>query len=189
MKQLFTLCILFLFFPGIQTSLMAQSENGYFQVELEEFSPPMRDLIKSFEGFPATPFLANDMTGEEQYLGDFKGKPCVLFFWNTKNAESVSLLYQLNQLKKKLGKKVGIIAMADDSREEVGSFIGSDKMNVIIIPNTRMLSEAVYGVELGYPRVFIIDDSGIIRSVIPEQYFNTHHEHINLIEGAIKSYI
>ena len=170
-------------------SAQERSEKGYFLVESESFSPPIRDLIKTFEGFPATPFLANDMMGEEQFLNDFRGKACVLYFWSTQNSDAVSLLYELNLLKKKFGKKVNIVAMADESREEVASFLGTDKMELIVIPNTRMLSEAVYGVELGYPRVFFIDANGIIQSVIPEQFFDTHGEHKQILEGAIKSYL
>ena len=177
MKIIYSICLCFLII-GIQKSVgQAKSEKGYFLVEKEEFTPPVRDMIKTFEGFPATPFLANDMTGTERFLGDFKGKVCLLFFWNKENSDAVSLLYDLNQIKKKMGKKVAIVAMSDNTREEVTTFLGSDQMELIVIPNTRMLSEAVYGVELGYPRVFVIDDTGIIRAVIPEQYFKTHGDH------------
>ena len=174
---------------SIEALAQAKSENGHFLVELEQFTPPVQDMIKTFEGFPATPFLANDMTGEERYLGDFKGKVCVLYFWNKSNADAVTMLYDLNQMKKKLGKKVAVVAMGDDSREEITEFLGEKQMEIMVIPNTRMLSEAVYGVELGYPRMFIIDKTGVIRSVIPEQYFKTHGDHPGIIQGAVKAYL
>ncbi len=189
MKYIYTLifCIASLFASDLVAQ--AKSEQGYFLVELEKFSPPIRDMIKTFEGFPATPFMANDMKGEERFLGDFKGKPVVLFFWNKASADAVSLLYELNQIQKKFGKKVVIIAMADESRTEVETYLGGNELNIIVIPNTRMLSEAVYGVELGYPRVFFIDETGVIQSVIPQQYFDTHGDHGKILEGAIKNSI
>jgi peroxiredoxin len=190
MKYIYTICLCCLFLCTFESQAQTKSKEGYFLVELEKFAPPVQDMIKTFEGFPATPFMANDMNGVERFLGDFKGKPAVLFFWNTASSDAVSMLYEFNQLKKKFGKKVSIIAMADESREDVTKFLGSTgKMDIIIIPNTRMLSEAVYGVELGYPRVFMIDDTGVIRSVIPQQYFESHGDHKGLLEGAIQTYL
>lgn len=169
----------------MKTFAQAQSEEGYFLVEFEKFTPPTQDMIKSYEGFPATPFMANDMNEEERFLGDFKGKTLVLFFWNTKSSDAMSMLYDMNQLKKKFGKKVEFVGMADESRADIGTFLGDNKMNLILIPNSRMLSEAVYGVELGYPRVFIIDDTGIIRTVIPQEYFDNYGDHKGIIEKAV----
>lgn len=189
MKYIYTICFFLAFSLSQEVSGQARSENGHFLVELEQFSPPVRDMIKTFEGFPATPFLANDMTGEERYLDDFRGKVCVLYFWRQDNADAIAMLHDLNQLKKQIGKKLEVIAMSDDSREEITEFLGDDKMNIMVIPNTRMLSEAVYGVELGYPRAFIIDKTGIIQTVIPEQYFKTYGNHKGILENAIKAHL
>jgi len=189
MKFTYILSIIFFLAVSFDAYSQARSENGYYLVEMEQFTPPVQDLIKSYEGFPATPFMANDMNGTEQFLGDFKGKPLVLFFWSTTNSDAVSMLYELNNIKKKYGKKVNIIAMADESREDITKFLGDDKMSLVVIPNSRMLSEAVYGVELGYPRIFMIDDTGVIRSVIPEQFFDTNGNHTEILNGAIKSMV
>lgn len=188
MKYTYTFLLLcFLATVAGQAFGQARSEDGYFLVEFEKFTPPTQDMIKSFEGFPATPFMANDMNEKEQYIGDFKGKTLILFFWNTKSSDAMSMLYDMNQLKKKFGKKVAFVGMADESRADINTFLGENKMDVIIIPNSRMLSEAVYGVELGYPRVFVIDDTGIIRTVIPQEYFDNYGDHKTIIEKAIKA--
>lgn len=187
MKYITTFCLCLFVFAAQQINAQAQSENGYYLVEFDKFTPPVQDMIKSYEGFPAAPFMANDMDGEERFLGDFKGKPLVLYFWNRSNSDAVSLLYDLNLLKKKFGKKVNVIAMGDDTRADIEEFIGEDKMDIIIIPNSKMLSEAVYGIEMGYPRIFLIDESGIIRSVIPEEFFSTNGDHAEVVQGAVKA--
>jgi peroxiredoxin len=167
-----------------------KTDSGHYLVEFEKFTPPVKDMIRSFEGFPATPFMANDMDNEERFLSDFQGKVSVLFFWNTKNAEAVSLFYDLNRLQKEIGeKKLAVIGMADDTRAEMDDFLVTNPANFIIIPNTRMLSEAVYAVELGYPRLFVIDSYGLIRCVIPGEYFSQHANSYDLIERTILSYL
>ena len=170
------------------TQAQEESESGHYLVEFEKFTPPVKDMIRSFEGLPATTFMANDMNGTEQFLGDFQGKTCLIFFWNTHNAEAVSLIYDLNKLQKKY-KDLVVIGLADESREKISDFLKEHPAQFIVIPNSRMLSEAVYGVELGYPRMFIVDESGIIRCVIPGSYFAENTNAIDLVESAIRTFI
>jgi len=58
------------------------SQSGHFLVEFEAFSPPVKDMVTSFEGHIAEQFLAKDVNGKEHFLGDYKGKKVILWFWS-----------------------------------------------------------------------------------------------------------
>ena len=52
-----------------------------------------------------------------------------------------------------------------------------------IIANSKTLAEGPYGSELGFPKLFIIDEFGIIKHVLPQSFFDNtqldHKKHIN----------
>lgn len=181
-----TLPLLLLITDMMCLSAQEKNSNGHFLVEFDEFSPPVQDIIKSFEGNPATAFMAKDMQGIERKLNDYLGTPTIMFFWRVDNVDAISMLYDLNLLQKKYGDKVSVIAMGEDSRSEIEAFLGESVMDIDIIPNVKMLSEAVYGSELGIPRVFVLSASGIIETIIPEEHFKKYADHNRILDQAIK---
>ena len=59
----------------------AKSDDGtHFLVDFGNFSPPISAIAESFEGKPTAQFLANDITEQEHFLGDYKGKKVILWF-------------------------------------------------------------------------------------------------------------
>lgn len=143
-----------------------------YKISFAPFSPPSQDMIAMFEGNQATPFMANDQFQKEIYLGDLKGKAVLLWFWDPNNGESMSQFYDLNVLAKEFkGKPIEIIGFAKGNRTALNEFLSSHKAEFSIIPNAGILGEGPYAGELGYPRMFFLNRSGIIDKVLPSEAF------------------
>ncbi|MEM9547274.1 MAG: redoxin domain-containing protein [Bacteroidota bacterium] len=145
--------------------------QGHFLVEFDKFSPPIQDLIRSFEGQPAEQFLANDVSGTEHYLGDYTGKKVILWFWSINNSKALKQINTMTLLQEKMQKDVKIISFASELKSAVKEYMRKNPMEIVVIPNGEVFGQMAYGAEMGNPRMFIIDKSGIIKAAIPEQAF------------------
>ncbi len=163
----------------------SQSEKGYFLFEEEKFSLPIKDMINAYEGFPATPFMANNLKGNELYIGDFKGKPLVLLFWKSSDSFCEANIPAINQLSQHFQDKMEIVSFADEDRPTMKKYAKSKPVDFHIIPNSKIFGEAAYAIDLGYPRMFVIDGSGIIKKVIPQQAFEQSPDVFNMLKSVI----
>jgi len=153
--------------------LFSLSAQDFFKVELEKRSPGVQDIARSYEGYPVIPFIANDLNGNEQNLGAVsKEKHTILFFWNLSCDKCKEQLASLNLLKQNFGHKVDIISFADEDKRTVFEYIQKNPIDFSVIPNSKMLAEGPYGGDLGYPRLFIVDDYGLIRWVFAQESFD-----------------
>lgn len=170
-------------FCGVTLSAQAVSEEGYFLVTPEKFTPPIQALIANFEGKPAEPFLANDILGEEHYLNNYRGDKVLLWFWTTESPLAVSQLDALNQLQ--LSSKVKVLSLAKETKEELLAFNSRKDIQFPVIPNADIFGQMAYGADLGYPRFFIIDTHGIIRAVLPQEAFAGEGNIAPILEGIL----
>ncbi len=169
MKELlFTLLI---FLPVCLIAQIEDSESANFLVEFEKFQPPTQEMIKSFEGSAPMQFLAPDIEGEEQFLGNYKGETVFIYFFNRDCITCTEQISSLNLLQNELQGKLKIIAFGDESKEDLKSFKDEQGIEYTLMYNGKLLGEAAYGIELGYPRLFVVDKEGITRHVIPSEAF------------------
>lgn len=168
------------------TSTFSQGgETGHFLVEFEKFSPPVQDLVKSFEGMPAEQFLANDVNGKEHFLGDYKGKSVILWFWSiesNKAKEQVSAMTLLQERNKDLK----IIAFATEPKSSVQDYLRNFPMDLDVIPNGEIFGQMAYGADMGNPRMFLIDEFGVIKAAIPEEAFQDNTNLLVSLESILK---
>jgi peroxiredoxin len=171
-------------------SLIGQEKDprGFYLVEAEEFTPPVKDMIASFEGHVAEGFLAPDIYGEEQYLYDFRGKPTILFFFNLETEEGRNLMEELKVLYKKNGGAMHMIGMAKNNKEDLLAYFGEDKTVFPIIYNGEVFGQMAYGADLGSPRVFVIDDQGIIKRVMPATMFQLEKNITGLFDECVSQF-
>lgn len=147
----------------------AQEEGQqYFQVTFDEFSPPTQDLIMSFEGKEPMAFMANDIKGVQYFLKDFKGKVVFVYFWNGNCPSCLLHVNSLNLLQKEESTKLQIISFVDEAKEEATLLAQQNGVEFPVLTNGKLLGEAAYGIELGYPRLFAIDAEGKVVTVIPQ---------------------
>ena len=169
-KYLLSLALIGLF--CLESTSQNANENGHFLVEFDKFSPPVKDMIAAFEGKSLIPFMASDLDGKEHFNGNYKGKTLVLFFWKKDCYTCLDQLQTMNSLKEDFpASEFQIISFYDEEKASARNYVQDYSVQFPVIANAQILSEGAYGSELGYPRVFIINDRGITKKVIPEEAF------------------
>jgi len=164
------------------TSIQAQD---HFLVELEDRSPAVKDLVKSYEGYPTIPFMAMDMNGNEQSIMSMKGRNVILFFWNLESEKSIQQIDALNLIQEKYQTNTSIISLSDNDKKSNFDFTQKQPVNFPIIPNSKTLADGPYSGDMGYPRIFIIDDFGLIRWVFPEKSFTDKMDTYRLLDTLL----
>lgn len=177
MSKITTIIFLFL-------SLSLYSQD-HFLVEFEKFSPPIQDMIRGFEGQQAMQFLAPDINGTEQFLGNYKGKKVVIWFWSKDDALCLNQIDVLNDLQSRFADELSIVSFANESKAELLEFIQIYPVDFPILYNGSMLGEAAYGGDLGLGRMFLLDEKGIIKDVLPRELFEQGVNAYQAIESVI----
>ncbi len=177
--------------------LNAQDETNDQEIKerneriIKEFMDRRDKTIASFEGFSPVPFQAPDLNGEDHFLSDFKGQILIIQFWQLYSQESRSQIPSINKLLEDYNdQSVAALGFVDDYGEDLELFVNNTTINYPIIPNSRELGLQAYAGELGYPRVFVIDQYGITRKIIMGAYsddeMHLYKELKSLIEGLLK---
>jgi len=143
----------------------AKDARGFYLVEAEKFTPPTKEVIESLQGKKAESFLASDLKGQERTLQDYQGKPVLLVFGSTDNQVLIDALSTHYRSSKGA---YSVIFMAQESRSFLQENSGAtENIPFTIIPEGTIFSEMAYAGSLGLPRIFGIDDKGIITRIIP----------------------
>lgn len=182
MKYIFlSLIIAFLFHFDVAAQA---STDGHFLVEFEKFTPPAQALIKSFEGHIAEQFLANDVNGKEHYLPDYKGKNVILWFWSTDNAVALEQVGAMTLLQQR-NDNLKIISFAKEPKARVLEYLRQNPMEIDVIPNGEIFGQMAYGADMGNPRMFIIDEFGIIKAALPVEAFADNSKLLISLESIL----
>ncbi|MEE9438690.1 MAG: hypothetical protein V3V14_06790 [Saprospiraceae bacterium] len=178
----FALSVLFVGFISAQDSV-----QGHFLVEFAKFSPPTQDLVKSFEGFPAEQFLAKDIKGTEHFLGSFKGKKVLLWFWSVNNTVALEQVTALSLLQER-NSDLKVISFAKEPKADVVAYLRQYPMEIDVIPNGEIFGQMAYGAELGSPRMFLIDEFGVIKVVLPSESFTDNSKLLVSLESILNGF-
>jgi hypothetical protein len=165
MVRTFNLSFAILLFTA--TFSFAQND-AYFKVEFDAFSPPIKAMLDHLEGKPAKNFMMKDLNGQDIALSNYKGKKVVLWFWDKENTSHL-----LNEYMEVFAQKntiISFISLFNDPKSEVPE--GAMSKPYKVLPGAAFLGEAVYDKELGTPRVYLIDEQGIVKMVLPQEYIN-----------------
>lgn len=160
-------------------SLQLNAQN-HFLVELPNRTPDIATMVRSYEGTPVIPIMANDIDGKEQFIGNYQGSNLIIYFWKIGNPRSVELLNNLNILQEKYD-GLEVLSFAIDQKEDLIAFRESFEVKFPIVPNAQILSEGPYGGELGMPKLFFVDKKGITKWVFPAQELNTDMDISNIL--------
>ncbi|MEM6965777.1 MAG: TlpA disulfide reductase family protein [Bacteroidota bacterium] len=181
MKFLYVTIVLHLLFI---TRSFAQNQNAYAS------SDEPRQTQSQYEGMPPMPFQAFDMKGKTHTLADYKGKVVVLAFWAAGDETSRNQIKSWNRLKKEFdAEEVAIISLANENKSDLTSFLKNHQLEYPVIPNARPLGELGYGSDLGMSRVFILDQTGVIKKVMvfdTEEEMNTYKTLRPIIQKMIE---
>lgn len=169
MKNIIIASLLSVF--AITLGVSQDNAQGHFLVEFAKFTPPVQDLVKSFEGFPAEQFLANDVSGKEHFLGDYKGKKVILWFWSIENSIALEQVSAMTLLQERNKSNLKIVSFAKEPKSAVQEYLRQHPMDLDVIPNGEVFGQMAYGADMGNPRMFIIDEFGVIKIALPEEAF------------------
>lgn len=164
----------------------SQSHRGYFLYEPKQFSPPTQALVATFEGQPAEPFMANDITGVEQTLTKYQGQKVVLWFWDSESPLALSQIDDLTKLHEEEG--VSVVSFARKPSGAMRDFVEGRAVSFPIIGNADIFGQMAYGADLGYPRFFLIDEYGIIKIVLPSEAFAGKAEIFSILKGILDGF-
>lgn len=145
--------------------------QNHFLVELENRSPDVATMVRSYEGTAAIPIMANDIDGVEQYIGNYKGENLILFFWKQNSPDCTRLIPILNDLKATEA-DFNVLSFSTSMKADLLAYREANPIDFPVIPNSEILSEGPYGGDLGYPKIFFVDKKGIIKWVFPANELN-----------------
>ena len=165
------LIVTFLSFIGFTSGFSQDNPQGHFLVEFTKFTPPVQDLVKSFEGYPAEQFLANDVNGKEHYLANYKGKKVILWFWSVENSKALEQVSAMTLLQDRNKANLKIVSFAKEPKSAVQDYLRQYPMDLDVIPNGEVFGQMAYGADMGNPRMFIIDEFGVVKVALPEEAF------------------
>lgn len=173
------------------TSLSAQlrdERTGHYLVEAEKFSPPDSAIIAHYIGRKAMAFMATDINQQEQFLGNYAGKLVLLWFGKLDCQTCLEQLMTLHKIQATHVDELGVIALCDDSREMLTTILADPALNFPVIPNAALLAEGAYAHDLGYPRLFFLDQTGIIRHIFPASFFEQKPDFSSIIKHHLDQY-
>lgn len=124
------------------------------------FSPPEKAMIKQFTGSSAMPIQANNVNGESVAIPSGKNKYQLLWF-SERNAVDSKFHALLNELNNNDAFTLDIFL--NDLKADIST--DQNFADKSVVPNSKMLSEAVFGSELKHNRAFLLDSGGIIVKV------------------------
>jgi len=182
--------IIAVIFSILTINIGAAQDNaqGHFLVEFAKFTPPVQDLVKSFEGQPAEQFLAKDVSGTEHYLGDYKGKRVILWFWSVDNTKALEQVSAMTLLQERNKNNLKIISFAKEPKTAVMNYLRQYPMEIDVIPNGEIFGQMAYGADMGNPRMFIIDEYGIIKIALPEEAFANNSNLLVSLESVLNGF-
>lgn len=143
------------------------SVSLFAQAEIQELMERHEKAIASFEGFPPIPFQAPDTEGKQHQLEDYKGQILILHFWQLYCQPCLTQIPSLHKILDTYDdQSVAVLSFVDDYGKDLQDYLDENPMQYPVVPNAREFGLEAYGGMLGYPRVFIIDQYGVIRKLI-----------------------
>ncbi len=153
-----------------------------FKVDLSNRAPDVQSLVLAYEGTNSIPFQAKDVHGKDYALMDMKGKTVMLWFWTNDCIKCHEQIDAMNLLASKYPDNLQIVSFSNNTKEEVLAFTSSRPVDFPVIPNSETLSEGPYGGDLGYPKIFILDQKGKIKWVVPEMEMKNNFNAFQFLE-------
>ena len=111
----------------------------------------------------------------------------MLWFWNLDCPNCFEQIDAFNLLTQNYGDNLQVISFSDNTKEEMNEFIKTRPVDFPIIPHSKVLADGPYGGDLGYPRVFIVDEFGMTKWVLPEIEMRGNFQAYSFLEMLHKS--
>ena len=145
-----------LFFPVVaQSAVFTQSDDSQF------------DTQRLKEKREALPFSLKSLGGKQVSLGDFKGKPVMLFFWACWCGSCTDELPVIEKFSAGKKDQLAILTIAIDGEKEsrIERFVKKKNITLPVLLDVKEKVARSYGVTM-VPATFFIDREGFIIGMI-----------------------
>lgn len=111
-------------------------------------------------GKPLFVFTVADLAGHTIRSSEFRGKITVLDWWATSCSGCIAEMPGFNKLVQKYSPSVDFVAIAINSPQEVGAFLGKHEFH---FRHTVAGDSMFQLIESGIPRTVVLDDQGVVQ--------------------------
>jgi peroxiredoxin len=186
-----------LLFICTQTVLMAQSNcfdkaiafrNGTFSFDSVFIRiRQAQEMILNCE-MPNDSFI--NIQSNKRKMNDYRGKPMVVNFWYLHCPPCLNEIPSFNELSKKYGDKIHILAISRDPKEQVKAFLNKHIFKAEIVSDAEIFIDK-YNLGSGYPFTLLLNKEGKILFVkseggeTPESQMDLYKELSPLIDKML----
>jgi peroxiredoxin len=131
-----------------------------------------------------------NIQGNKKKIADYKGKPCVINFWYLHCPPCINEIPSFNELSKKYGNKINILAISQDKKADVQAFLTKHIFKAEIISDAEKFIDK-YNLGSGYPFTLLLNKKGKIVFVkseggeTPESQMDLYRELSPLIDSVL----
>ena len=101
------------------------------------------------------------------------------------NQTSLDHLETFKKINQTYSASATIVSFVDADRTTAKKFAKTNGIDFHIIPNSALFGEAAYSKGLGSPRMFIIDEFGVIKKVVPQEAFDLSENSFDMLSNLI----
>jgi len=146
-----------------------------------------QDMILHCE-MPNDSFI--NMEGKKKKIADYKDKPLVINFWYLHCPPCINEIPSFNGLSKKYGTKINILAISQDKKEAIKTFLTKHFFKAEIVSDAEDFINK-YNLGSGYPFTLLLNKAGEIIFVkseggeTPESQMDLYKELSPLIDAVL----
>jgi len=146
-----------------------------------------QDMILHCE-MPNDSFI--NMEGKKKKIADYKDKPVVINFWYLHCPPCINEIPSFNGLSKKYGTKINILAISQDKKEAIKTFLTKHIFKAEIVSDAEGFINK-YNLGSGYPFTLLLNKAGEIIFVkseggeTPESQMDLYKELSPLIDAVL----
>jgi thiol-disulfide isomerase/thioredoxin len=98
---------------------------------------------------------------KKKKTGDYKGKPTVINFWYLHCPPCINEIPSFNELSKKYGHKINILAISQDKKADIQAFLSKHSFKAEIVSDAENFINK-YNLGSGYPFTLLLNKEGKI---------------------------
>ena len=131
-----------------------------------------------------------NIQGNKKKISNYKGKPLVINFWYLHCPPCINEISSFNELTKKYGTKINILAISQDKKVDIQAFLAKHIFKAEIVSDAESFINK-YNLGSGYPFTLLLNNEGKIIYVkseggeTPESQMDLYKELSPFIDSAL----
>lgn len=127
----------------------------------------MGEYVRVGQGIPSFSVTLSD--GKKFVSKEWRGKPCVIVFFNTKCGDCQRELPEVQDVYNEFREQASFVCISrNETADKVRAYWSAQGLSIPYSPQTDRKVFSLFA-EVGIPRVYVVDASGIVRHVFVEK--------------------